>query len=73
VHQIEGFMDKEMYKGIWNDGVLQGGNPEEIFLTFPQNSCRYSKNEVVDSDELRRSEMSLLSEMSTDSGSESVV
>jgi hypothetical protein len=62
-----------MYKGIWNEGVLQGGNPGEIYLSiFSSKSCRDSENEADDSENLRQSEMSQLSEMPADIESENV-
>jgi hypothetical protein len=64
-------IDKEMYKGIWNEGVLQGGNPEEIYLSlFSSKSCRNSENAPNDSENLRRSGMS---QMPTDTEYENVV
>jgi hypothetical protein len=67
-------IDKEMYRGIWNEGVLQGGDPGEIYLPiFSSKSCRDSENAPNDSEDLRQSEMSQLSEMPDDNESESVV
>jgi DNA-binding transcriptional ArsR family regulator len=66
-------IDKEMYRGIWNEGVLLGGDPGEIYLTtFSSKSCRNSENATDGSENLRQSEMSLLSEMPTDTESENV-
>jgi hypothetical protein len=67
-------IDKEMYRGIWNEGVLHGGNSGEIYLSlFSSKSCRDSENGANDSEYLRQSEMSLLSEMPADNESDSVV
>ena len=66
-------INKEMYQGIINGGVLLDGNPEEIYLTlFSSKSCRDSENKAIDSEYSRRDEMSLLSEMPDDNDSENV-
>lgn len=44
-------INKEMCKGIMNGGVLQAGNPEELYLTFfSPKPCRDSKNIPADTD-----------------------
>ena len=44
-------INKEIYKGIISEGMLQAGNPEEIYLSlFLLNFCRDSRNEPNDID-----------------------